>query len=756
VTARAALALLAVLAALPASAGPPIDPLPGAEPFGAGLREKLAAALVAQGPAYRPRTRHLRPDGSPRYTNRLVLETSPYLLQHAHNPVDWYPWGDEPFARAAAEAKPVLLSVGYSTCHWCHVMEEESFDDEEVAADLNHNYIAIKVDRELRPDIDDAYMPAVQMLTGSGGWPMTVWLTPGRQPFAGGTYFPRPQFLATLHELRAAFDAAPMRVAAQAGELTMRVRQLAAAPAGERLPDAGALGAAFARFAASFDRTNGGFGRRPKFPSPPDLEFLLRYHRRTRDPHALEMVTLTLEKMAAGGIHDQVGGGFHRYATDAAWQVPHFEKMLYDNAQLAGLYLAAWQVTKRHALAAVVRDILDYVGREMTAPEGGFYTATDADSEGEEGKFFVWTPAEVRAVLDAEHARAVLAFYEVTEAGNFHGRNILHVPRPETRVAKTLGLEPAHLRRLLEEARPGLYEARQRRVPPHRDTKILAAWNGLMISAFARAGAVLGEPAYVERARAAARFVLEQMRGEGRLRRSQAGGEAFLDDYAFVAAGLLDLYEATFELRWLREAIALHDVLARDFWDAERGGFYQTPAEHPVTLARQKPDDDGALPSGNAIAAQSLLRLAEFTTDDRYRERADATIRAFASRLEQSPTAAPALLAALEFRLDRAKEIVIVQGAKDGGRALLATVHRTYLPNRLLTVAAEGDDLTRQRALIPLVGEKRALGGAATAYVCEEKVCALPTSDPAVLAAQLARVQPLPDAAAKPAVTGSR
>ncbi len=753
-----ALTFAGLVPPLLASAGslPTSDPLPGAAPFGAELEQTLMTALREKGASYRPHTRHLRPDGSPRYTNRLVLESSPYLLQHAHNPVDWYPWGDEAFARAAAESKPVLLSVGYSTCHWCHVMEEESFENEEIATYLNQNYVAIKVDREVRPDVDDAYMSVVQMLTGGGGWPMTVWLTPGRQPFSGGTYFPPQRFLGTLRQLRQAFDTEPLRVAEQAGEITRRVQQMAQRPGGEGVPDAAVLHRAFDGFRTVFDPTNGGFGGAPKFPSPPDLELLLRYHRHAASARALEMVTLTLEKMAAGGIHDQIGGGFHRYATDAAWQVPHFEKMLYDNAQLAVLYLEAYQLTKRDDFAAVTRDVLDYAGREMTAPAGGFYAATDADSEGVEGKFFVWTPAEIRAALDATRADAVIAYYGVTEPGNFHGKNILHVAAPLPEVASRLGIEPARFHQLLDEARARLYAVRDRRVPPHKDTKILAGWNGLMISAFARAGAVLGNPGYVERARTAAGFVLERMRADGRLRRSFAEGaaheDAFLDDYAYLVAGLLDLYEATFELRWLREAIALQDVLVRDFWDAEKGAFFLTGARREVTLTRQKPYYDGAIPSGNAVAALNLLRLAEFTTDDRRRDRADATLRAFAPILQRTPAAAPALLAALDFRLDRAKEIVIVRpAAATGDEALLGTVRRTYVPNHVLTVARVGDELARQREIIPLVADKEALHGAPTAYVCEQKVCALPTSDPAVLSDQLAKVSPLtgpPDGAA--------
>jgi uncharacterized protein YyaL (SSP411 family) len=553
-------------------------------------------------------------------------------------------------------------------------------------------------------------------------------------------------FLPLLEQLKVLFDENPLRVAARADDMTRGLRAAAAPAPGAALPDPSVLHDAFQAYGAMFDTIHGGFSRRPKFPMPASLDFLLRYHRHTGNARALEMVQLTLERMAAGGIRDHVGGGFHRYATDAAWLVPHFEKMLYDNAQLALVYLAAFQATGRADFAAVARDVLDYVAREMTAPAGGFYSATDADSEGEEGRFFVWKPAEVRAVLDEPHAAAVLAFYGITEPGG----SIPHVARPLAEVATTLALSASRLQQLLDEARPRLRAARARRVPPHTDTKVLAAWNGLMISAFARAGGILGEPAYVERARASARFVLDRLRVDGRLRRSWAAGGAhedgFLDDHAFLAAGFVDLYEATFELEWLREAIALHAVLAREFWDDEHGGFFLTGTERTPLIARQKPDYDGALPSGNAVAAQSLLRLAELTGDDSYRERADGTLRALAGGLEGSPTGAPALLAALDFRLDRAKEIVIVRpaGEADGAGPLLKTVYASYVPNAVLTVVTEGDDLARAQALVPLVEGKRALGGTATAYVCEQRVCALPTSDTSVLAAQLAKVTRLP------------
>jgi uncharacterized protein YyaL (SSP411 family) len=726
-----------------------IDPLPGAPPWEPALRARIAAAVAAEGHAA-PRTRHLRPDGSPRYTNRLILESSPYLLQHAHNPVDWYPWGDEAFARAAAEGRPVLLSVGYATCHWCHVMEEESFEDEAIAEYLNRNYVAIKVDREVRPDVDDAYLRVVEALTGGGGWPMTVWLTPTREAFAGTTYLPPQRFLSSLQDLRQAFETEPLRVATQASMLTARVQATASTSSGDELPGAPVLREAFGSLAEAFDAEHGGFGGAPKFPSPAELEFLLRYHRRTASAPALAMVTRTLERMAAGGIHDQIGGGFHRYAIDAAWQVPHFEKTLADNAQLASVYVAAWQVTRREDFAAVARDVLDWLGREMTAPGGGLYAATDADSDGEEGRFYVWTPAQIRDALDAPHADAVIAYFGVTEQGNFRGRTILHVERPLEETAAALAVTPEVLRGLIAEAQPVLLAARARRARPATDTKVVTAWNGLAISAFARAGAAFADPGYVEHARAAARFVLDRMRVEGRLRRSHAGGvtsgDGFLEDHAFVVRGLLDLYEATFDLAWLDEAIALQNVLEADFRDEQGGGFYQTRAGAEAPLGRRRPEDDGPTPSGNAVAAENLLRLAEFTGHDGRRAEADAVLRALAPRLERAPADVPALCGVLESRLDRAKEIVIVQPPAGGGSGeLLAVVRRTYLPNRVLTVAREGEETKRQARIIPLVGDKRALGGAATAYVCEERVCRLPTSDPVVLAAQLAAVRALDD-----------
>ena len=758
-----ALLLAVVLAAACGSSSPPApvgDALPGAPPAPPDVVDRLRAAWDARPRGYVPRTRHLLPDGRPRWTNRLFLETSPYLLQHAHNPVDWRPWGDEAFEDARRLGRPVLLSVGYSTCHWCHVMEEESFEDEEVARFLNEHYVVIKVDREARPDVDAVYMNAVQTLTGGGGWPMTVWLTPDRQPFYGGTYFPardgdrgvRVGFLTLLRKLRATYDDQPDRVVEAAASLAEQVRKnLAVAATDDARPGAQTLREAVAHVRESFDETNGGTRGAPKFPSNVPVRFLLRWHRRTGDPDALRMATVTLAQMAAGGIRDHVGGGFHRYSTDARWLVPHFEKMLYDNALLVLAYLEAHQATGRADFADVAREILRYVEREMTAPEGGFYSATDADSPApsgrrEEGWFFTWTPAELEAVLGADDARAVGAYYGVTADGNFEGRSILHVSRPLDAVARELGRTPEELAATVADARERLYAERARRPPPLRDDKILAAWNGLMISAHARAALALGDASWADRAARAAGFVLDHMRRDGRLLRSWRDGRpehaGYLDDYAFLVAGLLDLYEATGEVRWLREAIALDGVLAAHYEDREGGGFFMTADDSEELLAREKPAWDGAEPSGNSVHALNMLRLHELTTDDAYRRRAERTIDAFGPRLAADPVRLSEMLLALDWRLDAPKQVVVATtGAREEAASFLATLRTRLVPNRILAVTAPGDGLA---ALVPVTEGKLALGGHATGYVCENRVCDLPTTDPAVFAKLIDRVRPLP------------
>jgi hypothetical protein len=738
------------------------DRLPGAAPFPPELLEQIARRARELGPSDRPRTRHLLPDGRPRFTNRLLLSTSPYLQQHAHNPVNWYPWGDEAFATAARLGRPVLLSVGYSTCHWCHVMEEESFEDEEIARFLNEHYVAVKVDREERPDVDAIYMTAVQTLTGSGGWPMTVWLTPDRRPFYGGTYFPARDgdrgaptgFLTLLRRLGRIYETQPDQVGGSADRLAGAIRAAlsppggaGARPADRRLPGADVPGAALEAYRGRFDGANGGLQGAPKFPSSLPIRFLLRHHRRCGERQALDMATLTLEKMAAGGIHDQIGGGFHRYATDARWLVPHFEKMLYDNALLALAYLEAYQATGREEFAHAVRGILRFVERDMTSPDGAFYSATDADSPGpdggrEEGYYFTWTPAEVEAAVGKDKARVVAAGYGVSPAGNLEGRSILHRPRPTADLADALGMTPDRLASILETAGEDLLRTRSGRPAPLRDDKILTAWNGLMISALARAAFVFDDERYARSAARAADFILAHLRRDGRLLRSyregRAAHNAYLDDYAFLVAALIDLFETTGERRFLEQVLALDKVLESQYEDPAGGGFFLTSDDHEPLLARGKPAYDGAEPSGNSVAALNLLRLHELTADDRYRRRADRVFQAFRTVLDRTPTALSEMLLAVEFRLDTPREIVVVTppGAAGAG-ALLAVLRRAYVPNRVLVVVPEGKPLADLGTRVPLVRGKAARDGKATVFVCVRGACDLPTTDPAVLARQI-------------------
>jgi uncharacterized protein YyaL (SSP411 family) len=733
----------------------PVWQQPGAEVFSPELQAELTAALEGRRTDYRPRTRHLRSDGSPRYANRLLLESSPYLQQHAHNPVNWYPWGAEAFATAERLGRPILLSVGYSTCHWCHVMEEESFEDEEIAAFLNANYIPIKVDREERPDIDSIYMSAVQMLTGRGGWPMTTWLTPQGQPFYGGTYFPardgdrgtRTGFLSLLRQLRTMYDEQPDSVVERAAQLSIRIQQAMTPAAGSSIPGPEILDAAARPYKSQFDGTYGGLRRAPKFPSSLPLQLLMRRHLATGDEQYLNMVELTLEKMARGGIHDQVGGGFHRYSTDARWLVPHFEKMLYDNALLTMAYLEGYQLTGREEDADVARGILSYVEREMTASGGGFYSATDADSptpggHREEGWFLTWTPAELDAGLADRDAAIVKAYYGVTAQGNFEGRNILNVVGSTEQVAKRLELSETVVERRLRSARDELYRARARRPPPLLDDKILTSWNGLMISAFARAGFVLDEPRFIARGATAADFLLEHLLVDGRLLRSYRDGRgrhnAYLDDYAFLIAALLDLYETSGELRWLERAVTLQQALDRNYVDEEHGGYFMTSDDHESLLAREKPAYDGAEPSGNSVALMNLSRLHALTSDDRYRVAADRLLQAFEGTLRRSPRALTEMLLAMEFRASRPKEVVVVIG-DDPGQAepVLEQLRSRFLPHKVVVIVRHGTDRDALARRVPPAKGKLAREGKTTAYVCEQGVCLLPTTDPLVLAKQL-------------------
>jgi uncharacterized protein YyaL (SSP411 family) len=607
--------------------------------------------------------------------------------------------------------------------------------------------------------VDAIYMNAVQMLTGSGGWPMTVWLTPDRKPFYGGTYFPAVQFRGLLTELRGTYDSQPDKVAGAAEEITRRIQQSLMPAGAPGRPDPSALMRAASFYRDRFDPVWGGTKGRMKFPSSLPVRLLFRLYRRTGQEDLLRMAMLTLDRMAAGGMHDQIGGGFHRYSTDAEWLVPHFEKMLYDNALLAIDYLEAYQVTGEKRYAEIARRILRYIERDMTSPQGAFYSATDADSPAasgkrEEGLFFTWAPKEIEAVLGSDRARIVEAWFEVTPRGNFEGRSILHTPKRLEDVAKMLDLTPEGVRATIEESRELLYRARAGRPPPLRDEKVLTAWNGLMISAHARAALVLGDESYARKAEKAAGFLLEMLRKGGRLYRSFKDGharhDAYLDDYAFFIAGLLDLFEATGDTRWLREALALDRALEAHYEDKANGGFFLTSDDHERLLVREKPAYDGAEPSGNSVQILNLLRLHEFTTKNTYRQRAERALAALRGTFQQTPAALSEGLLALDFVSDRAKEVVIVTRQSRGeAEPLLARLRTIFLPNRVLLVVPEGRPLRELSKLASLVEGKVAAGGKSTAYVCNRGVCDLPTTDPAVFEKQIRQVDPLPAAAAR-------
>ncbi|HEV2094241.1 MAG TPA: thioredoxin domain-containing protein [Rubrobacter sp.] len=679
--------------------------------------------------------------------NRLAEETSPYLLQHKDNPVDWYPWGEEALKKAREEDRPILLSVGYSACHWCHVMERESFEDEQTARMMNEHFVNIKVDREERPDIDSIYMSAVQALTRHGGWPMTVFMTPDGAPFYGGTYFPPtprgglPSFQQLLLTLADAYENRREEVLQSADS----VRDYLQATTGAAMPKAETAGeslldGAAAALLSQHDARFGGFGGAPKFPQPMNLEVLLRHHRRTGDRGALAAVETTLRRMADGGIYDHLGGGFARYSVDAYWLVPHFEKMLYDNALLARIYLEAHQATGDPFYRRVAEETLDYVLRDMTGPEGGFYSAEDADSEGEEGKFYVWTPKEIEGILEPEEAKLALRYWDVTEGGNFEGKNILNVPRPMEVVADEFGISPEELWERIVGIREKLLAFREERVRPGRDEKVLAAWNGLMLRAFALAARVTGREDYRDATRRNATFLLDNMKTDGRLRRSYKDGRArfngYLEDYAMVADGLVGLYEATFETRWLAEADNLCDAMNELFWDEERRAFYDTPADHEELVTRPRDVYDNATPSGNSVAVEVMLRLALLLDRNDYRERAGEVLEEMGGGMEKIPSAFGRLLAALDFATSGTREIAIIgEPEAPDTKALLDTIYARYLPN--MVVAGRREDDAESAGLIPLLAERPKRDDKATAYVCEGYACQAPTTDPEELARQL-------------------
>jgi len=678
--------------------------------------------------------------------NRLADATSPYLLQHAGNPVDWYEWGSDALDRAKREDKPILLSIGYAACHWCHVMAHESFEDPGTAAIMNEHFVCVKVDREERPDLDSIYMDAVQAMTGSGGWPMTVFLTPDGEPFYAGTYFPPedrhglpgfPRLLLTLAETwRERRD----DVLSQSARVVLHLSQ-SAAPAGSPEPlTEELLRGAHAAMTASFDREWGGFGGAPKFPQPMTLGFLLGCHLRGY-AGALDMVTTTLDRMADGGIHDHVGGGFHRYSTDGRWLVPHFEKMLYDNAQLGRLYLHAWQVTGNERYRSVVVSTLDYLLREMRHPDGGFFSAQDADSEGEEGRFFVWSFDELVRTA-GEHGEAVAAYFGARPDGNWEGRNVLWTPRQPDGWEERFGLGTEALLAAVEARRERLFQERSSRVRPATDDKVLASWNGLAIQAFAETGRALDEPRYVRAAEAAAGFVLSEMRREdGRLlrawRQGRTSGPGYADDHAMMAAACLTLYETTFDLRWIREARALADDLIRLFHDPDRGGFFQTGSDAEGLVIRPKELFDNAVPSGNSVAAEVLQRLAHLTGDAELERIGVSALRVTRDLMLRAPSAFGHALSAVDLYLGPAKEVAVVGEVSDAEtKALVREVWDRFLPNAVLAAGPPGDG--EIAAAVPLLADRPLVDGKPAAYVCERFTCQRPVVDPADLAAQLA------------------
>ncbi len=701
------------------------------------------------------------------HTNRLINEKSPYLLQHAHNPVDWYAWGEEAFRKAREEDKPIFLSVGYSTCHWCHVMERESFENDSIAELLNRYFVPIKVDREERPDVDRIYMLFVQASTGSGGWPMSVFLTPDLKPFFGGTYFPperrhgRPGFAEVLERIAEAWRVDRRRITLSGRDtLEQLSRQAVTAPVAAPL-DPQILDSGFNTFRRSFDGEHGGFGGAPKFPRTSVHNFLLRYYRRTGKVEALEMVFASLNGMAHGGINDHLGGGFHRYSVDERWFVPHFEKMLYDQAQIAISYLEAYQVSSDHYYAAVARAILDYVLRDMTHPDGGFYSAEDADSAGDpalpdiksEGAFYLWTKDEIDAALGSA-SDWFCHHYGVQDRGNvfndphgeFAGRNILFEAHPIDDTARRFGVERAAMDRSLAESRKKLLERRARRLRPGLDDKVLTSWNGLMISAFAKGAQVLDDERYLGAARRATAFILDRMYDDTAgtlLRRFRSGDAAiggFLDDYAFFVQALLDLYETDFDPGDLEYAVRLTDRQIEWFEDRDEGGFFSTGPDDESIILRLKDDYDGAEPSGNSITISNLLRLAEMSGREDYREAAMRTLRGMGARAASVPEAVPQMLASIEHALARPKQIVLVGPREDSRmRQFVRAVNSRFLPNKVVLMVDDEDARHVLARYQPAIASMHTIGGSATAYVCENFTCQLPATDIETLTAQLER-----------------
>ncbi len=681
-----------------------------------------------------------------RAKNHLAGATSPYLLQHVYNPVDWYSWGEAALAKAREEDKPIFLSIGYSACHWCHVMERESFEDEKTAAILNKHFVSIKVDREERPDLDEIYMAAVMSMTGAGGWPMTVFLTPQLEPFYGGTYFPpvdmygRPGFKTVLRGVAEAWHERRDEVMNSANRLTAHIERITASPAGPRkkiTPDL--FREATGQLSASFDGAQGGWGAAPKFPSSGAIMLLLRQHRASGGDDLLHMATFTLDKMANGGIYDHLGGGFHRYSVDAQWLVPHFEKMLYDNAQLAQAYTEAFQLTGDPSFRRVACETLDYLLRDMRDPAGGFHSAEDADSEGEEGRFYVWTPAQIREVLGSEDAAFFCGHYNVREEGNFDSHEAYHAGKSILHLSERLD-EGTNAR--LAPLRDKLREARATRVRPGLDDKVLTSWNALAVSALAQAARAFDEPRYAEAAVDAGRFILDNMVKDGGLLRTYRDGESrlpgYLDDYAFTMNAFVDLYEATFDRDWLDEAARLAEALLARFWDESGGRFFFTSSAHTNLIVRTAPSFDGAEPSGNSIAALGLQRLAHHLERTQYQEAAEKLLETHAERMRATPQGFLRMLCAADFKVYPPLEIALA-GHEDspGFDGLLRTVYNRFLPNRVVAGGVPSNG-----GALPLLKDRPMVDGKAAAYVCRDRVCGAPAATPEALAEQLDALAP--------------
>jgi len=670
--------------------------------------------------------------------NKLINEKSPYLLQHANNPVEWYPWGDEAFEKAKSEDKPIFLSIGYSTCHWCHVMAHESFEDPYVAKLLNEAFVSIKVDREERPDIDKIYMMVCQLMTGSGGWPLTIMMTPDKKPFFAGTYFPKENrfgrigMVDLVNRVKNLWINERKDLLESSEKIIFALQNAGAESPGRSLTET-VLKKAYSLLSGRYDKEKGGFGNAPKFPTPHNLLFLLRYWKRTGDEEALKMVERTLEAMRMGGIYDHIGFGFHRYSTDPNWLVPHFEKMLYDQALLTLAYLEIYQATGKEVYANTAKEVLRYVSRDMVSSEGGFYSAEDADSEGVEGKFYVWSRAEIEEILGIEDAKIFAKLYNVEVNGNFleeatrekTGNNIVHL---NSNLSDTHSID-------IELLRNKLFEAREKRIRPHKDDKILTDWNGLMIAAFAKAGYIFNEPKYIQVAEKAVNFILNQMKNsEGRLlHRYREGGAdilAFIDDYAFLIWGLINLYEASFETLYLKTAISLTEEQLRLFWDSSIGAFFFTAEDAESLLTRQKETYDGAIPSGNSVAMLNLLRLAQLTGDDKYEKKADQLGRVFAEGVRANPTAHSLMMVAVDYAVGPTYSLVIAgDEGKDDTNSMLEEVRKQFLPNKSLIFRPTENSYPEIDKYSNFIQFFDKYEGKATAYVCINKTCKAPTND---------------------------